>query len=145
LRDRSGGTFGASLGAERKEMLVESTDLSLVCQDLPAGAQFFRDVMALPVRQRDPRHVEVQLPDRTAHLTPPPDRASDQPYDPATSQANGVILKIEVPDVAASVAELRARGADILVEPVLTEWGTESAFVAGPDACVIELYRSRNL
>jgi hypothetical protein len=124
---------------------VEPTDLSLVCRDLPAGAQFFRDVMALPVRQRDPRHVEVQLPDRTAHLTPAPSQPSDQPSDPATPQAKGVILKIEVADVAASVAELRGRGATILLEPVLTEWGTESAFVAGPDACVIELYRSRNL
>jgi catechol 2,3-dioxygenase-like lactoylglutathione lyase family enzyme len=120
---------------------VESTDLSLICRDIPAGAVFFRDVMALPVRQCDPRHVEVQLGDRTAHLTPPP----EGPTDPATPQAKGVILKIEVPDVPATVAELRGRGATILLESVLTEWGTESAFVAGPDACVIELYRSRNL
>lgn len=120
---------------------MESTDLSLVCEDVPAGALFFRDVMALPVRQRGPRHVEVQLGERIAHLTPPP----DDPSESANPQAKGVILKIEVPDVAASVAELRSRGATILLEPVLTEWGTESAFVAGPDACVIELYRSRNL
>lgn len=120
---------------------MESTDLSLVCDDVPAGALFFRDVMALPVRQRDAHHAEVQLGDRTAHLTARPE---DRPGT-STPQTKGVILKIEVVDVAASVAQLRSRGATVLLEPVLTEWGTESAFVAGPDACVIELYRSRDL
>jgi hypothetical protein len=117
---------------------VESTDLSLVCHDVPAGAMFFRDVMALPVRQRNPHHAEVQLGGRTAHLRTTPEQSSGQ----QSPHAKGVILTIEVPDVSASVAQLRDRGARVLLEPVLTDWCTESAFVAGPEACVIELYRS---
>jgi len=120
---------------------VDSSHPSVICQDVPAGAQFFRDVMALPVRQRGPHYAEVELGDTTAILTPPP----TDPPGASTPQARGVIVKLEVPDVAAAVDELRARGANILLEPVLTEWGTESAFVAGPDACVIELFRSRGL
>jgi catechol 2,3-dioxygenase-like lactoylglutathione lyase family enzyme len=120
---------------------VDRPQLTLVCQDVPAGATFFRDVLSMPVRQRGPHYAEVDLGDCTARLTPAP----QQWTPPSEPRRPGVILKIEVADVGARVIELRRRGATVLMESVLTEWGTESAFVAGPDDCVIELYRSRQL
>jgi catechol 2,3-dioxygenase-like lactoylglutathione lyase family enzyme len=115
---------------------VDPRYVNLICRDVPAGASFFRDVLTLPVRQRDRLYAEVDLGCFTAGLTPPgsgdPDSSNPLP---------GVILRLAVPDVPACLAELRRRGATILTEPVLTEWGTESAFLAGPDHVTIELYR----
>jgi hypothetical protein len=39
------------------------------------------------------------------------------------------------------VGELRRRGASVLIDPVTTDYGTESAFVAGPAGVIVELYR----
>jgi predicted enzyme related to lactoylglutathione lyase len=113
------------------------TCIDLTVDDVPAGATFFREVLALPVRQRTPGDVEVRLsPDLTARLR---ETAVPRPV----SRPPGVILEIQVPDLRGALTELRRRGATVLVEPVLTEWGTESAFVAGPEDMVIELFRPR--
>lgn len=132
---------------------MPNTHLTLLCDDVAAGASFFRDVLALPVRQRDPHHVDVELGGRTATLTPRPvatppgpalslDSADDDLHGRRT-QGPATILEVEVPDVREAVRELHARGATVLLGPVLTEWDTESAFVAGPDGLVVELYRPR--
>jgi catechol 2,3-dioxygenase-like lactoylglutathione lyase family enzyme len=118
---------------------MPTTRLTLLCDDIAAGTSFFRDVLSLPVRQRDPHHVDVELGRCTATLTPragaaTPARAGDEP---------AVILEVEVPDVREAVRELRRRGATVLLGPVVTEWDTESAFVAGPDGVVVEIYRQR--
>jgi catechol 2,3-dioxygenase-like lactoylglutathione lyase family enzyme len=113
--------------------------INLVCHDVAAGATFFQDILALPVRQRGPRYAEVDLGRLTASLTPAPATPSPGPRPP------GVVLPLEVGDVDAAVLEVRRRGATVLLETVLTEWGTESAFIAGPDDMIIELYRSRGL
>jgi catechol 2,3-dioxygenase-like lactoylglutathione lyase family enzyme len=116
--------------------LIEPVEI--VCDDVPAGVSFFRDVLALPVRELDGRRAEVQLgPRLTACLQPRPD---DQPVRRGHRGA-GLILEIEVPEVTAAVQEIRRRGGAVLIEPVVTEWGTESAFVAGPGDLVVELYR----
>ena len=113
------------------------THLDLALDDVPAGARFFRDVLALPVRRFTWDHVEVRLAgDLVADLrTAPPSRG------PRLRSQPGPMLQVEVAAVRPAVAELRRRGATILIEPVLTDWGTESAFIAGPGDLVIEVYR----
>ena len=113
-----------------------TTHLDLVLDDVPAGAQFFRHVLALPVRPSGDDGVEVHLAeDVVAHLRP---RAGARPARP---DGPGPLLQVQVPAVRPAVAELRRRGATVLIEPVLTDWGTESAFVAGPGDLVVEVYR----
>lgn len=135
---------------------MPATHLTLACENVAAGAAFFRDVLALPVRQRDEHDVDVDLGMLTATLTPrhdatpgsrpggsgnDPDRASEA--TPPERSNPAVIIEVEVDDVREAVLELRRRGATVLVGPVLTEWDTESAFIAGPDGVVVELYRTR--
>jgi catechol 2,3-dioxygenase-like lactoylglutathione lyase family enzyme len=113
------------------EAAVQSRHLTLECEDVAAGTSFFRDVLALPVRPRDGHQVDVDMGPVTATLT----ARSGTGSEPAP------IVELEVADVAGAVAELRRRGATVLVDVVTTDYGTESAFVAGPDGLIVELYR----
>lgn len=128
---------------------MAASRVTLVCEDVAAGASFFRDVLALPVRQRDAHQVDVELGEVTATLTA---RADDAAAERAPARAGSdedpgdgraVILEVQVDDVREALRDLRRRGATVLLGPVLTEWDTESAFVAGPDGVVVELYRPR--
>ncbi len=58
-----------------------------------------------------------------------------------TRPAAGMILHFQVEDVAQSLERARGRGARVLLEPTRTDWGTESAMIAGPEEIVIDLYR----
>jgi catechol 2,3-dioxygenase-like lactoylglutathione lyase family enzyme len=114
-----------------------TTHLDLTLDDVSAGVAFFRQVLALPVRALDGDHAEIRLgPGLVAHLRPTPGTS-----DRTGPNSPGPILRLQTPDVRGAIAELRRRGAQVLVEPVLTDWGTESAFVAGPDNVIIEVYR----
>jgi catechol 2,3-dioxygenase-like lactoylglutathione lyase family enzyme len=119
--------------------LVEPIDL--VCDDLAAGVAFFRDVLGLPVSAPEPGCRQVHLGGAlTARLWP------TVPGGPGWRMRSGaaVILEVEVADLQAAVGEVRRRGGQVLIEPVVTEWGTDSAFIAGPDAVIVELYQRRD-
>jgi catechol 2,3-dioxygenase-like lactoylglutathione lyase family enzyme len=53
----------------------------------------------------------------------------------------GTLLQFSSDDVRADVEEIRRRGGKIALEPVDTDWGTTSAYVAGPHGVLIELYK----
>jgi predicted enzyme related to lactoylglutathione lyase len=55
----------------------------------------------------------------------------------------GTLLQCSCDDVRAEVETVRARGGDIVLEPVDTDWGTTTACVAGPHGVLVELYASR--
>lgn len=131
---------------------MPSRHLTLRCEDVAAGATFFREVLALPVRQRDGRHVDVEMGPLTATLTAWDDAAGRPPTGNTTAAPDGapptgsgpaVIVELEVDDVPTAVGELRRRGANVLIDTVTTDYGTESAFVAGPAGVIVELYRLR--
>lgn len=114
---------------------VTYVDLSL--DDVEAGVRFFRQILALPVREYGPDHAQVRLADDLVVQLRPrtvPAHAGGRPTGP--------IVQVSVPNVWGAITELRRRGATVLIEPVLTDWGTESAFVAGPGDLVVEIYRS---
>ncbi|WP_405058019.1 VOC family protein [Kribbella sp. NBC_01505] len=52
----------------------------------------------------------------------------------------GTLLQFRSDDVRADVEEIRGRGGKITVEPLDTDWGTTSAYVAGPHGVLVELY-----
>jgi hypothetical protein len=52
-----------------------------------------------------------------------------------------VILHFRVPDVAVALKAARSRGAYVLLEVTRTDWGWESAMIAGPEEIVIDFYR----
>jgi len=57
------------------------------------------------------------------------------------TRAGGMILHLEVADVGEAIERARQAGAEVLREPAPTDWGWESAMIAGPDGSVIDFYR----
>ena len=113
-----------------------ATHLDVPLDDVCAGALFFRQVLAVPVHLHDRDHADVDLaPGLVAHL-----RTTVPPALPTGDEEPGVVIELEVPDLRGALTELRRRGADVLIDPVVTDWGTISAFIAGPDGVLIELY-----
>jgi len=41
----------------------------------------------------------------------------------------------------ADVEEIRGRGGKIALEPIETDWGTTTAYVAGPHGVLVEIYK----
>jgi len=52
----------------------------------------------------------------------------------------GTLLQFRCDDLSAFVDEVRERGGIITVGPVETDWGTVSAYVAGPHGVLVEIY-----
>lgn len=107
--------------------------IDLIVRDVPTAARFFRDVVGLTLRVDDPRFAELDGEAITIMLS------SDAliPVQPAS----GIILHIQVEDVATALAQARAHHAHVLLEPVQTDWGTDSAIIAGPEGIAIDFYR----
>lgn len=56
-------------------------------------------------------------------------------------KADGVILHDEVDDVGAAVRRAVDAGAELLLGPVTTDWGTEAAYLRGPGNLLVDLHR----
>ena len=52
----------------------------------------------------------------------------------------GTLLQFSSDDVQADIEAIRARGGKIALEPTTTDWGTTSAYVAGPHGVLVELF-----
>lgn len=107
--------------------------LDLIVRDVPAAATFFREVLQLPLRASGERYAEVDTGGITIMLSPD----ALVPTEPA----RGLILHFEVSDVRSSVEQARERGAVVLRELTVTDWGWESALLQGPEDIVIDLFR----
>ena len=56
----------------------------------------------------------------------------------------GTLLQCSADDVRAEVEAIRSRGGEVAREPFDTDWGTTSAYVAGPHGVLVELYQWRS-
>ena len=108
-------------------------NLDLVVRDVPAAVAFFQEAVGVVPRYTDANFAELDTGTVTIMLTP----AALVPVAPA----RGVIVHFQVEDVAEALARAQAAGATILRQPALTDWGTEAAFIAGPEEIVVEFYR----
>lgn len=107
--------------------------IDLIVEDVPAATTFFSEVLGLDVVVEDARFAELDG-DRVKILLSPDAMVPTRP-------AAGVILHFRVEDVAADAARARDHGATILKDVFQTDWGWESALIAGPEEIVIDLYR----
>ncbi len=108
-------------------------NLDLIVRDVAAAVAFFETVVGLRARVMDENFAELKSGEVTIMLSP----SAMVPI----KQAAGVILHFQVDDVGQARERARRHGAVILMEPTLTDWGTESLLVAGPEEMVIDLYR----
>jgi predicted enzyme related to lactoylglutathione lyase len=113
--------------------MANLNNLDLIVRDVPAATAFFRDLVGLAVRVDEQRFAELASGAVTIMLSPD----ALVPIEPA----RGVILHFEVEDVAAALAHARAQGATVLMEPTRTDWGTQSAMIAGPEGIVVDFFR----
>lgn len=56
-------------------------------------------------------------------------------------ELGGVILHHYVDDVGEAVAQAVAAGAELLVGPIKTDWGTEAAYLKGPGQLIVDVCR----
>jgi predicted enzyme related to lactoylglutathione lyase len=59
----------------------------------------------------------------------------------AVTPHGGTLLQFSSDDVRRDIEEIRGRGGKIALEPTETDWGTTSAYVAGPHGVLVELYQ----
>ena len=62
---------------------------------------------------------------------------------PLENFQSGIILHIEVEDLEQNQKRLKELGIEILNDPAVTDWGTESLLVEGPVGLVIDFYRMK--
>ena len=108
-------------------------NLDLIVRDVPAAVDFFEKVVGLLARVVDENFAELDSGEVTIMLSP----AAMVPV----RQAAGVILHFQVDNVRQARQRAFDHGATILMEPTMTDWGTESLLIAGPEELVIDLYR----
>ncbi len=108
-------------------------NLDLIVRDVAAAVDFFEKVVGLPARVVDESFAELDSGEVTIMLSP----AAMVPV----RQAAGVILHFQVESVRQARERAFEHGVTILMEPTLTDWGTESLLIAGPEEMVIDLYR----
>lgn len=108
-------------------------NLDLIVRDVPAAVAFFENVVGLSVRISDESFAELESGEVTIMLSP-------TAMVPVKHVA-GVILHLRVENLREALERARRHGAIILMEPTLTDWGTESLLIGGPEDLVIDLYR----
>jgi predicted enzyme related to lactoylglutathione lyase len=98
-------------------------------------ADFFANVLGLPVRgNAGEGYAEVDAGDLVVSLHR---GALIDDY----GSLGGTLLQFESEDVAADIEQIRARGGKVALEPMETDWGSTSAYVAGPHGVLVEVCR----
>lgn len=107
--------------------------IDLIVRDVSGAAAFFRDIVGFELQVAEERFAQLAAGDLIVMLSP-------DALIP-TSPAAGIILHVQVDDVGAALEVARARGAQVLLELTHTDWGTESAMIAGPEGIVVDFFR----
>ena len=113
---------------------MEFAAMDVIVEDVPRAVAFFRDVLGVEVAEEFDRFARLDL--GAVQLMLSPDAMVP------VERAEGLILHFRVEDVAATVRRVETRGAEVVLEPTRTDWGTEMAMVRGPEGLLVELYRS---
>jgi catechol 2,3-dioxygenase-like lactoylglutathione lyase family enzyme len=113
---------------------MQLKQLDLIVRDVPAGTAFFTSLLGVEPRVAEDRFAEFDLGGFTLMLSPD----AMVPIAPA----RGVILHIEVDDLEQATERAEGAGAEFLLGPLTTDWGTRSVLVQGPENVVVDLYQS---
>ncbi len=120
-------------GTQEGDAVRPIPSIDLIVRDVPAAATFLRDVAGLELQVLDDRFAQLAAGELVVMLSP-------DALVP-TAPAAGIILHVQVEDVSAALETARAAGAAVLLELTQTDWGTESAMIAGPEGVTIDFFR----
>ncbi|MEV6284613.1 VOC family protein [Kribbella sp. NPDC051770] len=96
-------------------------------------ADFFGQVLGLPVRgNAGEGYAEIDAGDIVVSLHR---GALIDDYGPL----GGTLLQFETEDVHGDIEAIRGRGGKVVLEPMETDWGSTSAYVAGPHGVLVEI------
>ncbi len=109
----------------------------LYVRDLDASICFYRDVVGLELKFRDPAYAEFVTRGTKFGLFPRSDLPGLIGRDAAEGGPGYEVLFL-VDDADAEAARLRDEGVAILAGPVDRSWGHRTVHVADPDGNVVE-------
>jgi len=126
---------------------MELTQVRLLVKDFDVCFRFYRDVMAFPVLWggEGSGYADFEVGER-ARLALFDRRAMAETVGTAALPQEAAcqdraMLIFEAQDLGGTVAELRARGAEIVVDAAdYPGWGIRAAYLRDPDGTLIELY-----
>lgn len=107
--------------------------IDLIVRDVPRAVAFFREVAGLTVLQEFDRFAEIDAGNIRLLLSPD----ALVPVAPA----GGVILHFAEQDLDSAALRAQSFGAAILKGPFVTDWGTESLLIQGPEAVIVDFHR----
>lgn len=106
--------------------------IDLIVQNVPEATAFFRDIVGLSVNVAGERFAELDAGQFILML-------SADAMVP-TRPAAGTILHFLAENVEETLEQARQKGAKVLLELTQTDWGWQSAMIAGPEETVIDFY-----
>ncbi|WP_217183890.1 glyoxalase/bleomycin resistance/extradiol dioxygenase family protein [Streptomyces sp. AC495_CC817] len=112
-------------------MTVQAIDIRV--DDVAAATRFLSEAYGWTVLTDDPRFGELDAGGLRVMLS----TEAMVPW----AQAGGVILHHYVDDVPAATARAVEAGAVLLRGPLRTDWGTEAAYLEGPEGVIVDLCR----
>lgn len=99
--------------------------------DLDRATAFYRDVLGLELLFSEPKHSYARFRLGGVNLGVAAHDLSDPEAAAFTGRHTG--LTLQVGDLDAAVAEAKARGAAVPMEPERQPWGARMALIADPD------------
>jgi catechol 2,3-dioxygenase-like lactoylglutathione lyase family enzyme len=114
---------------------VAVTAIDLQVDDVPAAVSLLHRAYGWTVTADEDGFGEVMAGDLRIMLS----KDAMVPW----GATDGVILHEYVADVSAAVERATAAGAELLLGPLRTDWGTEAAYLRGPGNLVVDLCRDQ--
>jgi lactoylglutathione lyase len=116
----------------------------LYVNDFAKTMEFYRDILAIPVKMEADTYVEFDTGATTLSINTRKSgiEITDLPISEETQYSQTFEVGFVVEDVEACIEELRQKGVTILKEPVTKPWGQTVAYVADPDGHFIEICTS---
>jgi catechol 2,3-dioxygenase-like lactoylglutathione lyase family enzyme len=115
--------------------------ITLFVEDLPAAKQFYLKVFGLPVVFEDSNSAVFKFGDTLVNLLKTTE--ASELIEPAAVASRGAgarfVFTITVEDVDAMVAELTARGVELLNGPMDRPWGIRTASFVDPGGYIWEI------
>ncbi|MDP8900298.1 MAG: SDR family NAD(P)-dependent oxidoreductase [Actinomycetota bacterium] len=146
--DRPSGRYTARdlTTAEEPAVGVRELRVALTVDDFDGAATLYRDGLGLPVAEEwdrpDGRGLILSAGPSTIEILDRPQAAFIDEVEAGERVSGPVRLAFEVPDIEASAASLREKGAEAVGEPVRTPWGDFNRRLRSPEGLQLTLFES---